>query len=328
MPAMGVDVATLADGDVEQSSEFIGTVKSRRSVTVQPQVEGFITRIAATSGDRVRAGAVLMEIDAGRQEAAVATLEAQAARLRTLLDAGAVSQQEFDQAAATVKSGEAQLAALDQQIREQKVELGYHRVLAPAAGVIGDIPVRVGDRVTRASMLTTIDDNRGLEVYVQVPVQQAPDLRIGLPVRLVDDAGATLREATVSFIAPSVDPATQSVLAKAALDAPDGLRNDQYVRARIVWRSTRGLTVPLVAVTRVNGRFFVFTAEKDGQSTIARQRPVDLGPLVGNNYVVLKGLTAGEQLIVSGVQKIGDGMPVAPQPAAAAPPPAAAAAAK
>ena len=77
MPAMGVDVATLADGDVEQSSEFIGTVKSRRSVTVQPQVEGFITRIAATSGDRVRAGAVLMEIDAGRQEAAVATLEAQ-----------------------------------------------------------------------------------------------------------------------------------------------------------------------------------------------------------------------------------------------------------
>lgn len=342
MPAMGVDVATLADGDVEQSSEFIGTVKSRRSVTVQPQVEGFITRIVATSGDRVRAGAVLMEIDAGRQEATVATLEAQrgardadlaywrqqSARLKTLLDAGAVSQQEFDQAAATVKSGEAQLAALDQQIREQKVELGYHRVLAPAAGVIGDIPVRVGDRVTRASMLTTIDDNQGLEVYVQVPVQQAPDLRIGLPVRLVDDTGATLREATVSFIAPSVDPATQSVLAKAVLDAPDGLRNDQYVRARIVWRSNRGLTVPLVAVTRVNGRFFVFTAEKDGQATVARQRPVDLGPLVGNNYVVLKGLTAGEQLIVSGVQKIGDGMPVVPQPAGAAPAPAAAAAAK
>ena len=343
MPAMGVEVATMADGDVEQSSEFIGTVKSRRSVTVQPQVEGFVTRIVATSGDRVRTGAVLMEIDAGRQEAAVATLEAQrgardadlaywrqqSARLKTLLDAGAVSQQEFDQAAATVKSGEAQLAALDQQIREQKVELGYHRVLAPAAGVIGDIPVRVGDRVTRASMLTTIDDNQGLEVYLQVPVQQAPDLRLGLPVRLVDDAGEKIREATVTFIAPSVDPATQSVLAKAELDRPDGLRNDQYVRARIIWRSSRGLTVPLVSVTRVNGRFFVFTAEKDGQATVARQRPVDLGPLVGNNYVVLKGLTAGEQLIVSGVQKIGDGMPVSPQPpAGAAPDPAAAAAGK
>jgi len=329
MPAMAVEVTTLADGDVEQSSEFIGTVKSRRSVTVQPQVEGFVTRITATSGDRVRTGAVLMEIDAGRQEAAVATLEAQrgardadlaywrqqAVRLKTLLEAGAVSQQEFDQAESTVKSGEAQLAALEQQIREQKVELGYHRVLAPAAGVVGDIPVRVGDRVTQASVLTTIDDNQGLEVYVQVPVQQAPDLRLGLPVRLVDDRGAVLRDAAVTFIATSVDPATQSVLAKAALDRPEGLRNDQYVRARLVWRSTRGLTVPLVAVTRVNGRFFVFTAEKDGQATTARQRPVDLGPLVGNDYVVLKGLSAGEQLIVSGVQKIGDGMPVTPQAA-------------
>ena len=103
-----------------------------------------------------------------------------------------MSQQEFDQADATVKSGEAQLAALDQQIREQKVELGYHRVLAPAAGVVGDIPVRVGDRVTKSSVLTTLDDNQGLEVYVQVPVQQAPDLRVGLPVRLVDDRGAVL----------------------------------------------------------------------------------------------------------------------------------------
>ena len=332
MPAMGVEVATLADGDVEQSSEFIGTVKSRRSVTVQPQVEGFVTRIRVSSGDRVRTGAVLVEIDAGRQEAAVATLQAQrgareadlaywrqqSARLKTLLDAGAVSQQEFDQADSTVKSGEAQLAALDQQIREQNVELGYHRVLAPAAGVIGDIPVRVGDRVTQSSMLTTIDDNQGLEVYLQVPVQQAPDLKLGLPVRLVDDAGATLREAAITFIAPSVDPTTQSVLAKAALDRPDGLRHDQYVRARVVWRSTRGLTIPLVAVTRVNGRFFVFTAEKDGQATIARQRAVDLGPLVGNDYIVLKGLTAGQQLIVSGVQKIGDGAPVAPTPAGTA----------
>lgn len=332
MPPMGVEVATLTDGDVEQASEFIGTVKSRRSVTVQPQVEGFVTRIRVSSGDRVRTGAVLMEIDAGRQEAAVATLQAQrgareadlaywrqqSARLKTLLDAGAVSQQEFDQADSTVKSGEAQLAALDQQIREQNVELGYHRVQAPAGGVIGDIPVRVGDRITQSSMLTTIDDNQGLEVYLQVPIQQAPDLKLGLPVRLVDDAGVTLREAAITFIAPSVDPTTQSVLAKAALDRADGLRRDQYVRARVVWRSTRGLTIPLVAVTRVNGRFFVFTAEKDGQTTIARQRAVDLGPLVGNDYIVLKGLTAGQQLIVSGVQKIGDGAPVAPTPAGTA----------
>lgn len=336
MPPMAVDVVTLALAPVEETSEFIGTVKSRRSATVQPQVEGFITRIAARSGDRVRAGAVLLEIDAGRQEATVATLQAQraareadlaywtqqAARLGTLLKAGAVSQQEFDQAESQRRGGEAQLAAVDQQIREQRVELGYHRVLAPAAGVVGDIPVRLGDRVTQSSVLTTVDDNQGLEVYLQVPVQQAPDLRVGLPVRLVDDAGATRLITKVAFVAPSVDPVTQSVLAKAALDRPGDLRNAQFVRARVVWRSTEALTVPLVAMTRINGRFFAFVAEGVGETTVARQRAVDLGELVGNNYVVLKGLSAGERLIVSGVQKIGDGAPVAASEAPAAAPPA------
>ena len=333
MPAMGVEVITVAPSSIEETTEFIGTVKSRRSVTVQPQVEGFVTRIAVSSGARVTAGAVLMEIDAGRQEATVATLEAQRAareadlafwrqqttRLKTLLDAGAVSQQEYDQAAATLKGGEAQIAAIDQQIREQKVELGYHRVLAPAAGVVGDIPVRVGDRVTRATELTTIDDNQALEVYLPVPVQQAPDLSLGLPVRLVNDRGDTVTDTKITFIAPSVDPATQSVLAKAALERPEGLRNDQFVRARIVWRAADGLKVPVVAVTRVNGRYFAFVAEKGPQGTTAHQRAIEVGPMVGNDYVVLKGLAAGDQLIVSGVQKIGDGMPVAATPAGAAP---------
>ena len=112
------------------------------------------------------------------------------------------------------------MAAIDQQIREQRVELGYHRVVAPEAGVVGDIPVRVGDRVTNATILTTVDDNQGLEVYLQVPVQQAPSLSVGLPVRLVDDRGAEIVTTAVSFVAPSVDPQTQSVLAKAALDRP------------------------------------------------------------------------------------------------------------
>jgi RND family efflux transporter MFP subunit len=334
MPPMGVEVVTLAEKPVEEVTEYIGTVKSRRSTTIQPQVEGFLTRIVARSGDRVRQGAVLMEIDSGRQEATVANLEAQRTareadlaywkqqtdRLRTLLEAGAVSQQEYDQAAATLRSGEAQLAAIDQQVREQRVELGYHRVVAPAAGVVGDIPVRLGDRVTQTTVLTTIDDNQGLEVYLQIPVQQAPSLAEGLPVRIVDDRGQEILTTKITFVAPSVDPQTQTVLAKAALAHPGDFRTDQFVRARVVWRSSPGLTIPLVAVSRVNGRYFAFTAEAgDGGATVARQRPVELGSLAGNDYVVEKGLSAGDRLIVSGVHKIGDGAPVAPTPVGSAP---------
>ena len=193
MPAMGVEVVTLATKPVEETTEYIGTVKSRRSITIQPQVEGFLTRIAVRSGDRVRSGTVLMEIDAGRQEAAVATLEAQraaresdlaywkqqSARLETLLKAGAVSQQEFDQAMSTLRSARRSWRPSISRFASSASNWAITASSPPEAGVVGDIPVRVGDRVTNATILTTVDDNQGLEVYLQVPVQQAPSLTVG-----------------------------------------------------------------------------------------------------------------------------------------------------
>ncbi|MEZ5417632.1 MAG: efflux RND transporter periplasmic adaptor subunit [Vicinamibacterales bacterium] len=337
---MGVEVVTMAPSAIEEFTEFIGTVKSRRSVTVQPQVEGFVTRIAVSSGARVAPGAVLMEIDAGRQEAAVATLEAQRAareadlafwrqqvgRLGTLLEAGAVSQQEHDQAASTLKAGEAQLAAIDQQIREQRVELGYHRVLAPTAGVVGDIPVRVGDRVTRSTLLTTVDDNQSLEVYLPVPVQQARTCASGC--RCGSWTTAARRPGR-----PSSPSSRRRWIRRPSRCWPRRRSTGPTACATTstCGRASSGANArasrPLVAVTRVNGRYFAFVAEKGGEGTVARQRAIDVGPLVGNDYVVLGGLAAGEQLIVSGVQKIGDGMPVSARPAGVAEPAAPAAAA-
>ena len=328
--AMGVEAVTLVPKSVERKSEYIATVKSRRSTTIQPQVEGFITAINARPGQRVNRGTALMQIDSGRQQAAVASLESvraareadvqfarqQAERMKTLYEAGAVSQQEFEQASTSVQTSQAQLRATDAQIREQQVELAYHRVTAPTAGIVGDIPVRVGDRVTRQTVLTTIDENAGLELYINVPVGQASSLKPGLLVRIVDDAGQTLTTSEVNFVSLSVDTATQSVLLKAPLDANARFRSDQFVRAQVVWDNSPALTVPLVAVTRITGQYFVYVVEKgEGGMVVARQRSVQLGPVVGNDYVVLSGLAEGEELIVSGVQKIGDGMPVTVQQA-------------
>ena len=341
VPAMPVEVVTLVTRPVEQTTEFVGTVKSRRSTTVQPQVEGFITRILARSGDRVGAGMPLMEIDPRLQQAAVANLESQraarqadlqyarqqATRMKTLLEAGAASQAEMEEAQTRLSTSEAQLKATEAQIREQRVTLGYHQVTAPTAGVVGDIPVRVGDSVTRSSVLTTIDQAAGLEVYINVPVQEAQNLRVGLPVHLVDDHGRIVSTEKVSFVAPSVDGATQSVLAKAGIEKAGFLRTEQFVRAQIVWTEAPALTVPLVALNRVNGQFFAYVAEPgDGGTTVAHQRAVEPGPLVGNDYVVKSGLKAGEKLIVSGVQKIREGSPVAISAAAASPAPSAPAA--
>jgi RND family efflux transporter MFP subunit len=324
-PPMPVEAVTLAAHPVEQTTEFVGTVKSRRSTTVQPQVEGFVTRILVRSGDSVRPGAPLMQIDAGMQQAAVATLESvraarqadlqyarqQSERMKTLYEAGAASQSEMEQAQNSLATSAAQLKAIEAQIREQRVSLGYHQVTAPTAGVVGDIPVRVGDSVTRSTVLTTIDANAGLEVYINVPVREAASLKVGLPVHLVDDQGRRITEAAISFVSPSVDPATQSVLAKAGLADAGPFRTEQFVRTLIVWTQAPALTVPVVSLNRINGQFFAYVAEPgEGGTTVARQRAVEPGPVVGNDYVVKSGLKAGEKLIVSGVQKIRDGAPV------------------
>ena len=330
---MPVELLTLAAQPVEQTSEFVGTIKSRRSTNIQPQVEGFITRIVVRSGSRVASGATLMEIDSRLQQAQLASLESvraqrdvdvayarqEAERATKLLAAGAASQMDADRAANALKGAEAQLRTVDEQLRALRTDLAYYRVTAPGAGVVGDIPVHEGDRVTKTTLLTTIDANAGLEVYLNIPVQQASGLTIGLPVRLVDDRGDPVASETINFISPSVDTATQTVLAKTPVSSPNAFRTDQYVRAQVVWSTEPGLSIPLTSVVRINGQFFAFVAEPgEGGALVAHQRAVQLGTVIGNDYVVSSGLKAGDQLIVSGVQKIGDGSPV--RPASAAPP--------
>jgi RND family efflux transporter MFP subunit len=326
MPAMPVEIVTLEARPVEQTTEFVGTVKSRRSTNIQPQVEGFITRITAKPGQRVGVGAVLMEIDSRVQEAQLSSLESvraqreidvsyarqEADRAARLLEAGAGSQMDADRATNALKTAEAQLRTVQEQIRTAKTDLGYYRVTAPTAGIVGDIPVREGDRVTKATVLTSIDANAGLEVYINVPVQQAPRLRVGLPVRIVDDSGATIAEEKINFISPSVDDKTQTVLVKTPVSVPGTLRTEQYVRTFIIWSTEPGLTIPVTSVTRINGQWFAFVAEpgEGGQGLVARQRSVELGPVVGNSYTVTKGLKAGDELIAGGIQKVRDGAPV------------------
>jgi RND family efflux transporter MFP subunit len=324
-PAAAVKIVTLQPRPVEETSEFIATIESLRSMTVQPDVEGVITRIFVKSGDRVGSGAPLVQINAAKQQATVRSTEAsragteadvqywrqQVKRLESLVAAGAISRQEYEQAQTSLHTAEARLSALNAQVREQRVELEYYRVNAPQAGVVGDVPVRVGDRVTRSTAITTLDQSGALEVSVQVPLDRSPQLRPGLPLQLLDQEGKVVASNPVTFVAPRVDEKTQTVQVKSSLrEPPAAIRVQQFARARIVWRTIQGLTVPLTAVTRINGKYFCFVAEQGDKGLVARQHPVELGDVIGNDYVVRSGLEPGERLIVTGIQKIGDGAPV------------------
>ena len=192
--------------------------------------------------------------------------------------------------------------------------LSLYRVTAPTSGVVGDIAIREGDRITTSTVITTIDDKAGLEAYIQVPLDRAPELRVGLPTQILDADGKVVARNPITFVSPRADPATQTVLAKSLLrDAPADMKIQQFVKIRVVWRAVPGLTIPITAVTRVNGQYFCFVAEPAGNGLVARQRPVQVGEVHGNDYVVRSGLKAGDRLIVAGIQKVADGAPVRPE---------------
>lgn len=321
-------MVVLQPKPVPQTSEFIATLKSQRSTTIQPDVSGVISRIYVKPGDRVARGAPLVQINADKQQATVNSTVAnragteadveywkgQVKRLEALVEAGAISRQEFEQAQNSLRTAEARLRALDAQVREERVELQYYRIEAPQAGIVGDITLRVGDRVTPTSVITTIDDNSVLEADIQVPLDRSPDLRLGLPVELLDAEGHVVATNPITFVAPRVDDRTQTVLVKTAIKGtPPSMRTQQFARARIVWRNSPSLTIPVTAVQRINGLYFCFVAEEADGRLVARQRPIEVGELIGNEYVIRSGLSAGDRVITSGIQKIGNGAPVRPE---------------
>jgi multidrug efflux pump subunit AcrA (membrane-fusion protein) len=132
---------------------------------------------------------------------------------------------------------------------------------------------------------------------------------------LSSDGRERLATTVVSFISPHVDDQTQSILVKGAVSNPDAsMRASQFVRARIIWKTMQGLTIPVTAVSRISGQFFAFVAEDANGKLVAKQRAIKVGSIAGDNYIVLDGIKPNERIVVSGVQKLADGVPIAPTP--------------
>jgi RND family efflux transporter MFP subunit len=320
-PSTLVQVAAVAETPVEDASEYVATIQSLSSTLIKPEVTGEVMRVFVKAGDRVGAGARLFQIDPARQQASVASQDAARAaqvaaltfarqqldRARTLYKAGASSQQELEQAQANFDAATSQLTALDARLQQERVTLGYYQVRAPGPGVVGDVPVRVGQHVTSDTVLTSLDRNEDLEVDVRVPLERSGALKIGLPLVVLKADGEPAARSSVFFISPRVDDQTQAVLVKGKVPPDAGLRMSQYVRARLAWKTAPGLTVPVLSIVRVNGQPFVYVAEARGGALVASQRLVTLGAIVGNDVVVLGGLKAGERIVVSGMQKLDNG---------------------
>jgi RND family efflux transporter MFP subunit len=324
--AMPVATQSVALTSVPQRDSYVATIKSRRTTTMQPQVEGRITRILVHSGQTVKAGELLMQIDPLKQQAAVnqgvatefqqkAQLQynqSDLARQKALFDAGVISKQAYDLSTQGFGTSSGAYNAAVASTATQREQLAYYQIRAPFAGIVGDVPVHQGDYVSTATVLTTVDEDRDLEAYIYVPTERSSLVHGGLPVELLDTAGETLMKTSINFVSPQVDNGTQSILAKAPVSSAGNLRNQQIVNARITWESKPGATVPVLAVNRIGGAAFVYVATPKSGGFIAHLTSVTLGDPVGNSYPVLTGLKPGDRVIVSGLQMLQEGAPVRP----------------
>ena len=275
---------------MDDTTEYVATLKSRDSAVIMPQVEGIITQIFVHSGDRVAAGAPLMQIDPAKQQATVKSQErcstAQLAQLKWaqqkyervsgLAAAGVVSKQELDQARPRWTPLKPSFIRSDAQVNEQQVQLHYYKVVAPRGGIVGDIPVRVGDRVVTTTQLTTVDRPGSLEAYIYVPIEKS---RPAKNESAGGDRGRLRKELAISritFISPQVDNTTQTVLVKAQIaNSNDALRTAQFIRARVVWGTQQKPVVPVFAVSRIGGSVLCVRGrarQKGGY--VAHQKPL------------------------------------------------------
>ena len=325
---------TIAPRAVRDTGEYLGSLLSRGSVTVLPQVAGYVRKIHVKPGERVAAGAVLVEIDAREEQAAVTSAGAQAAsaraglmlaqkelaRAQQLNRDGVVSAQELDQRRADVAAAQAAVRAAGAEVSQRRVALSNNLVKAPVPGVIGDVAVRLGDYVTATTPLTTVAKASALELTVSVPAARARGLAVGAPVEILGEDGKVLIECQAFYVAPEADPRTQLVEIKATFDNTVGLRPNELVRARVVYRTSQAMELPVLAVQRQSGQTFAFVVVDRGGQTVVERRPVELGELGEGGYRIERGLEPGERVAVSSLQMLRDGAPVVVQaPAAAAP---------
>jgi RND family efflux transporter MFP subunit len=322
-----VQTQIIAAAPVPEYDEYVSTIKSRRSATINPQVDGNLVKINVHSGDRVQAGQILMEIDPAKQEATVSSSHAteqqklavfqynqiEVERQRKLFDQGVTSRDAFDQAEQAYKNSQADYESTVATTQSQKKQLGYYHIAAPFDGIVGDVPVHLGDYVSPTTMLTTVDENRDLEAYIYIPTERVTQIRKGLPVVILDNQENELERTAIDFVSPQVDNGLQGILAKAPVKADlSRIRNLQQIKARVIWTTSSIPVVPVLAVARLGGQTFVYVATNQGGKYFARQRPITVGDTVGNNYAVKSGLQNGDKVIVSGIQFLIDGAPVQP----------------
>ncbi|HEY4067681.1 MAG TPA: efflux RND transporter periplasmic adaptor subunit [Burkholderiaceae bacterium] len=342
-PPAEVGVVTVAPRAVGLATELPGRLEASRVAQVRARAAGILQKRLFVEGSDVKAGQGLFIIDPAPYQAASASANAtlaraqanvvqataQAERYKPLVEANAVSKQDYINAVAAQKSGEADVAAAKAALQVAQINLGYASVTSPIAGRIGRALVTEGALVGQgeATQLAVVQQIN--PIYVNFTQSTTDVLRLrkavesgafkraggdGASVRVVLEDGSVYGSpGKLLFSDLTVDPTSGQITLRAEVPNPTGLLlPGMYVRVRLEQAQTEaGIVVPQQAVTRGSTGDSVMVVGPDGK---VAPRPVKIGTAVDGRWVVLDGLKPGEQVMVDGFQKLRGDAPVKPVP--------------
>ncbi|MBO3464008.1 efflux RND transporter periplasmic adaptor subunit [Aetokthonos hydrillicola Thurmond2011] len=371
-PPTTVKIATLQNGQLQDTSQYVGTLQAERTVDLKPEIQGRIEKILVQPGARVKQGDAIVILNPEQAlpqynsaQAAVAAaiaarntaaknLQASIAQLsqsqsqyqlakinntryQYLAQQGAVDRATADNYATNLKvqqgvvrtnqnqiaANRAALTQAEANVRQAQanaaaaqVNVNFKRVAAPIDGFVGNINLKIGDYVNTGDTLTTINQNNAFDLQIPIPISRSNELKTGLPVQLLDpNTNAVLGSGNIYFVSSQADSNAQSIITRARfLNKGGNLRDGQYVKASVIWNTKQGVLVPVNAVTTIGGQSFVFVAKQNQvngkNQLVARQVPVTLGDIQGQQYQIEKGLKPGDEVITSGILKLRDGVPI------------------
>ncbi len=340
-PPIAVTVLQLKPQPATVTLEYVARTEAFNTVEIRPRTGGLLQQQVAREGDVVRAGQLLFQIDPQPYEQALAQAKAAAAqaqssfgqalrdqaRIAPLSKVDAASQQELDAVVARVEASRAAVDAAKAAQKTAELNLGYTHITAPIAGLMGRAQVRVGALVTAyQTLLTSVYDTDPMYVNYSISEQRLLELQkvSGVSVDnkfknppvfhiVLADGSVYPHPGTLNFVDAAVDPRTGTLPVRLTVPNPEKLlRAGQFARVVVdAQKLTDALLLPQRAVQETQGRNFVWLADAQNK---AQRRDVVMGPRVGEQWLVLSGLSAGDTVVVDGAQKLRSGSPIKPAP--------------
>lgn len=336
-PPPVVEVMTVIQKDVPVYREWVGTLDGMVNAVIRAQVQGYLIKQNYREGDQVRKGQVLFEIDPrtfqasleqakGQLEAQQArwtTAKANLARVKPLAEQNAVSKKDLDDSIGAEHSARAALLSAQAAVDKAQLDLNFTKIVSPIDGIAGLAKAQIGNLVGPGGTeeLTTVSTVNPIKVYIQVSEQEYLQSGANVERRRIDKefAGLILADGSTyshrgafGFADRQVDVKTGTIRVAAIFPNPNNfLRPGQYGRVRVATSIHKGaLLVPQRAVIEIQGKYMVAVVGADNK---ADMRPVKPGERIDTLWVILEGLKPGESVVVEGIQKVRQGMPVTPK---------------